>query len=75
LFTATSKPENILCSLDDPTRIKLIDFDLASPISEGPPGKFNPILESKTIKGTLDWASLNSLNGIGESHLHPYIYT
>ncbi|KIM47418.1 hypothetical protein M413DRAFT_62591, partial [Hebeloma cylindrosporum] len=58
------KPENVICSLDDPSRIKLIDFNLAKPISAGPPSKYDPISESKTIMGTVHWASLNSMHGI-----------
>lgn len=68
------KPENILCSLDDPAKIKLIDFNLSKPTSPGPPNKYDPISESMTIMGTLHWASLNSMNGIGKHHLtilHP----
>jgi serine/threonine protein kinase len=67
------KPENILCSLDDPAKIKLIDFNLSKPTSPGPPNKYDPISESMTIMGTLNWASLNSMNGIGKCHLTPEI--
>ena len=68
------KPENVLCSLDDPSRIKLIDFNLSKPISAGPPNKYDPISESKTIMGTLHWASLNSMNGIGKYPILQLIY-
>ncbi|KIM44188.1 hypothetical protein M413DRAFT_25639 [Hebeloma cylindrosporum] len=58
------KPENILCSPDNPARIKLIDFNLSNPISASPPNKVDPISQSRTIMGTVHWASLNSMNGV-----------
>ncbi|TFK42043.1 kinase-like domain-containing protein [Crucibulum laeve] len=63
------KPENLLCSLTDPSKIMLIDFGISLRIKSSPPQKHNPLKESKRILfvGTLHWASLNSHNGIGES--------
>ncbi|SJL02837.1 uncharacterized protein ARMOST_06175 [Armillaria ostoyae] len=56
------KPENILCGLDDST-IKIIDFGISKPISHGPPSKYDPLKDRKTIVGSPYWASLNSHNG------------
>jgi len=58
------KPENILCALDDPSKIKIIDFGISKPISHGHPSKYDPIKERRHIVGTLYWASLNSHNGV-----------
>ncbi|KAK0436246.1 putative casein kinase-1 hhp1 [Armillaria borealis] len=57
------KPENILCGLDDST-IKIIDFGISKPISHGPPSKYDPLNDRKTIVGSPYWASLNSHNGV-----------
>ncbi|GJJ07546.1 hypothetical protein Clacol_001748 [Clathrus columnatus] len=58
------KPENLLCSNNDASKIMLIDFGLAKPIRSGPPKTCDPIKEKKRIVGTLHWASLNSHRGI-----------
>ncbi|KAK0233861.1 putative casein kinase-1 hhp1 [Armillaria fumosa] len=61
------KPENLLCSLDNST-IKIIDFGISKPLSQGPPSKYEPLKERRVIVGSLYWASLNSHNGIDLSH-------
>ncbi|PBK84413.1 kinase-like protein [Armillaria gallica] len=57
------KPENLLCTLDDST-IKIIDFGLSKPISHGPPNKYDPLKDRKTLVGSPYWASLRSHNGV-----------
>ena len=59
------KPENLLCSLDDESTIKIIDFGIAKPLSGCRPNKYDPLAERRQIVGSLYWASLNSHNGIG----------
>ncbi|PBK76558.1 putative casein kinase-1 hhp1 [Armillaria solidipes] len=61
------KPENLLCALDNST-IKIIDFGISKPFSQGPPSKYEPLKEQRVIVGSLYWASLNSHNGIDLSH-------
>ncbi|KIL64828.1 hypothetical protein M378DRAFT_564851 [Amanita muscaria Koide BX008] len=58
------KPENLLCSLDDESTIKIIDFGIAKPLSGCRPNKYDPLAERRQIVGSLYWASLNSHNGI-----------
>ncbi|KAF9220336.1 kinase-like protein [Gyrodon lividus] len=48
------KPENFLCTLDDPSTIKLIDFGISKPFSRD---------QSVSRRKSLYWASLNSHNG------------
>ncbi|KAK0455821.1 kinase-like domain-containing protein [Armillaria borealis] len=57
------KPENLLCSLDNST-IKIIDFGISKPFSQGPPSKYEPLKERRAVVGSLYWASLNSHSGI-----------
>ncbi|PBK65319.1 kinase-like protein [Armillaria solidipes] len=57
------KPENLLYGLDDST-IKIINFEISKPISHGPPSKYDPLKDRKTIMWSLYWASLNSNNGV-----------
>ncbi|SJL02834.1 uncharacterized protein ARMOST_06172 [Armillaria ostoyae] len=57
------KPENLLCGLDNST-IKIIDFGLSKPISHGPPNKYDPLKDRKTLVGSPYWASLHSHNGV-----------
>ncbi|KAK0218469.1 putative casein kinase-1 hhp1 [Armillaria nabsnona] len=45
------KPENLLCALDNST-IKIIDFGISKPISHGPPNKYDPLKDRKTIVGS-----------------------
>ncbi|EIN06294.1 kinase-like protein [Punctularia strigosozonata HHB-11173 SS5] len=59
------KPANILACLDDPSRLKLIDFGIAKPFQRsGSPTQYDPIKEDRIIVGTLHWASLNSHRGV-----------
>jgi len=58
------KPENLLCSLNDESTIKIIDFGIAKPLSGCRPNKYDPLAERRQIVGSLYWASLNSHNGI-----------
>ncbi|KAJ7743152.1 kinase-like protein [Mycena metata] len=58
------KPENILVSLSDPSKVLLIDFGLSRFCRRGVPRQYNPAKESRCIVGTLNWASLNAHNGI-----------
>jgi serine/threonine protein kinase len=60
------KPENILCTLDDASTIKIIDFGISKPFSRGEPSKYDPLKERRQIVGSLYWASLNSHNGVGK---------
>ncbi|GJJ14299.1 hypothetical protein Clacol_008563 [Clathrus columnatus] len=57
------KPGNLICSID-PSKIMLIDFNIAGPMSSDPPKGYNPIKEKRHIMGTTGWASLNSHRGI-----------
>ena len=57
------KPDNLLCSRDDLSRIKLIDFGISLQFGRGQPSKYDPLKDRKHIVGTLYWASLNSHNG------------
>ncbi|KAK0436251.1 putative casein kinase-1 hhp1 [Armillaria borealis] len=57
------KHESLLCGLDDST-IKIIDFGLSKPISHGPPNKYDPLKDCKTLVGSPYWASLHSHNGV-----------
>ncbi|GJJ06487.1 hypothetical protein Clacol_000679 [Clathrus columnatus] len=54
------KPGNLICSMNDPSKIMLIDFNIAKPISSGPPTTNDPINKIKHTAGTPEWASLNS---------------
>ncbi|KAH7888473.1 putative casein kinase-1 hhp1 [Phlebopus sp. FC_14] len=59
------KPENFLCVLDDPSKIKLVDFGISKPFSPDKPrrSKYDPLKDRRHIAGSLYWASLNSHNG------------
>jgi serine/threonine protein kinase len=59
------KPDNLLCSSEDPSTIKLIDFGISKPFHRGEPSRYDPLKDSRHIVGSLYWASLNSHNGIG----------
>ncbi|KAI5987068.1 kinase-like domain-containing protein [Pisolithus albus] len=57
------KPDNFLCTLDDPSRIKLIDFGISKPFAcdkSTAPKEYDPLKERQHIIGTLYCASLNS---------------
>ncbi|KAL6300721.1 kinase-like domain-containing protein [Sparassis latifolia] len=58
------KPENMLLSLQNPSRICLIDFGIARYYPTGTPACHDPIIERKHIIGTLNWASLNAHYGL-----------
>ncbi|GJJ15394.1 hypothetical protein Clacol_009670 [Clathrus columnatus] len=57
------KPQNLLCSDYDASRIMLIDFGLTKRTIPGLPRTRDPLKEKKPIVGTLPWASLNSHRG------------
>ena len=59
------KPENVLSSPTDPSKVFLIDFGISRRIKPAPPTRYDPLKESKHIVGTLHWASLNAHDGIG----------
>lgn len=59
------KPDNLLCSVNDPSKIKLVDFGISRMFHESEPNKYDPVAESRHIVGSVYWASLNSHNGIG----------
>ena len=67
------KPENVLCSRADASKISLIDFGISQRIGPAPPAKYDPLKESKHIVGTLHWASLNAHDGIGGWLIFLYI--
>lgn len=54
-----------MCSLNDPSRIKLIDFGISRMFYEGEPKRRDPATKGYKMVGTLDWASLNAHDGIG----------
>ncbi|CCA69722.1 probable casein kinase-1 hhp1 [Serendipita indica DSM 11827] len=56
------KPGNILRVPNDPSRIKITDFNISKFFSRGPPTKFDP--STRSVVGSLNWASLNSHNGL-----------
>ncbi|KAJ3500813.1 hypothetical protein NLJ89_g9624 [Agrocybe chaxingu] len=58
------KPENILCSLDDASSVKLVDFGISKIYCVGQPSKYDPLKERRHIVGSLYFASLNSHNGV-----------
>jgi Serine/threonine protein kinase len=60
------KPNNILTHKNDPSVVYLIDFGLARPCLDGDPTTHDPIVERRSIVGTLTWASLNAHHGIGK---------
>jgi len=47
------KPENLLCALDDPSTIKIIDFGISKPFSRGQLSKYNPLKDRRHIVGSL----------------------
>ncbi|KAF8550750.1 kinase-like protein [Imleria badia] len=59
------KPENILCALDDPATIKLIDFGISKPFSRDKPdwSKYDSFKDRQRVIGSPYWISLNSHNG------------
>ena len=61
------KPQNILARKDaDFSHLYLIDFGLARRRLFGTPREVDLVKEHINVFGTLSWASLNALNGIGE---------
>ncbi|KAF8837545.1 kinase-like protein [Paxillus ammoniavirescens] len=59
------KPDHILLSLSDPSRILFIDYGIACPRSkETSPQRYNPEAERRRVIGTLKWASLNAHHGL-----------
>ncbi|KAF8961849.1 kinase-like domain-containing protein [Flammula alnicola] len=58
------KPDNLLCALDDASKIKIIDFGISKPFARGHPSKYDPLKDRRSIVGSVYWASLNSHNGI-----------
>ncbi|KAI5999657.1 hypothetical protein EDD15DRAFT_2362961 [Pisolithus albus] len=64
--TATSNPTTFFCTLDDPSKIKLIDFGISKPFAcdkSTAPKEYDPLKEHQHIIGTLYCARLNSHNG------------
>ncbi|EIM89246.1 kinase-like protein, partial [Stereum hirsutum FP-91666 SS1] len=61
------KQGNLMCSLNDPSRIKLIDFGISRMFYEGEPKRRDPATKGYKMVGTLDWASLNAHDGIALS--------
>lgn len=60
------KSENFVCAVDDPSTIKLIDFDTSKSFSRDQLAarcKYDPFKERPNIVGSLYWESLNSHNG------------
>jgi len=61
------KPQNVLaCEGADFSHLYLIDFGLARRRLSGTPRQVDLVKERINVFGTLSWASLNALNGIGE---------
>ncbi|KAJ7057075.1 kinase-like protein [Mycena amicta] len=59
------KPENILVSLMDPSKICLVDFGISRLFRTGVPSQYNPLGDKpRYVVGTLHWASLNAHDGI-----------
>ena len=58
------KPQNVLAR--EGSRLYLIDFGLARRRFSGTPREVDLVKERINVFGTLSWASLNALNGIGE---------
>lgn len=55
----------MLVSLQDPSRVKLIDYGISCARYKGSePKRYNPEAERRQITGTLTWASLNAHHGI-----------
>lgn len=66
------KPQNILACKDaDFSRLYLIDFGLARRRLSGTPREVDLVKERINVFGTLSWASLNTLNGIGKCFFCP----
>jgi len=57
------KPENMLVSLTDPSKILLTDFGISRFFRTGVLNQYHPLKESRNIVGTLHWTSLNVHNG------------
>ncbi|KAF8600220.1 kinase-like protein, partial [Ceratobasidium sp. AG-I] len=55
---------NIMVSLDDPPRLKLIDFGMSRHFQTGVPKRIDLYTEVKHLAGTINYASLNSHDGI-----------
>ncbi|KAF9219438.1 kinase-like protein [Gyrodon lividus] len=59
------KPDNILLSLRDSSRVILIDYGIACPRPQvSSPKRYDPELDRRQVVGTLKWASLNAHNGL-----------
>lgn len=67
------KQGNLMCSLDDPSRIKLIDFGISRMFYEDEPKRRDPATKGYKVVGTLDWASLNAHDGIGTYTLQLFL--
>lgn len=67
------KPDNILCSRTDPSKVVLIDFGISRGIAYGAPAKPDPLSAPKRLVGTIHWASLNAHRGLGTSFKAPLI--
>lgn len=59
------KQGNLMCSLEDPSLIKLIDFGISRMFYESEPKRSEPGTKGYKMVGTLDWVSLNAHDGIG----------
>ena len=61
------KPNNILCSPTDPSKLVLIDFGISRPIVEGVSCKPDALSATKRLVGSPHWASLHAHRGLGAS--------
>ena len=71
------KPDNILCSLKDPSKVVLIDFGIARGIAHGDSAQTDsepdPPSTPKWPVGSLHWASLNAHHGLSTSFKTPFM--
>ncbi|KJA16880.1 hypothetical protein HYPSUDRAFT_91024 [Hypholoma sublateritium FD-334 SS-4] len=58
------KPNNILCSPMDPSKLVLIDFGISRPVVQGVSGKPDAPSATKRLVGSPHWASLNAHRGL-----------
>ncbi|KAF9230370.1 kinase-like domain-containing protein [Melanogaster broomeanus] len=59
------KPDHMLLSLRDSSRIVFVDYGITCPRPQvNSPKRYDPELECRQVVGTLKWASLNAHNGL-----------
>ncbi|KAF8990941.1 putative casein kinase-1 hhp1 [Cyathus striatus] len=58
------KPHNLLCRVENSSKIVLIDFGMSIPFKPGAPTVDVRYQNSKLVLGSLHWASLNSHRGL-----------